>query len=83
MPVTRTRTRTRTLTRTRTRTPNQLEKEDTLLITKFVWLMQKKTTARAHPNPTWICPSPSHIPPNSVPLCGAARSCVALANVSP
>merc|ERR1712085_153586 len=27
---------------------DQLEKEDTLLITKFVWLMQKKTTVGIH-----------------------------------
>ena len=30
---------------------DQLEKEDTLLITKFVWLMQKKTTVRAAHEP--------------------------------
>jgi hypothetical protein len=69
---------------------DQLEKEDTLLITKFVWLMQKKTTVRAHenPNPNFDpnpdpnpapAPAPNPAPtPNSGPLCGAAPTCIAL-----
>ena len=45
---------------------DELEKEDTLLITKFVWLMQKKTTVSdAHLAPPTCCRTPTPRPRDS------------------